>query len=154
MRCKSSTAGYTMRSIQGTAGTVDTTAKTFVLTQTSGTQKAQWTDQTAWGTGVTASTLSTVTNTVVVEGYLDTSSVLIARSIRLLGTADVDRYSPDTGPIYCASTTTTGSTNTVSVTASTSASTSTTATTSVRAPCGRANEGWDSYDATHRPGKK
>lgn len=146
LRCQSSASGYTMCAQQGTAGTVDTAAKTFVLTKTSGTQKVQWSDQTAWGTGVTANTLATVTSTVVVEGYLDTSNVLVARSVRLLGTSDVDRYSPDTGPIYCASTTGTGVTS--------STSTTTTGISSITMPCGKANEGWDNYDATHRPGKR
>lgn len=149
MRCKSSTTGYTMRGVQGTAGTVDTTAKTFVLTQTTGTQKVLWTDQTAWGTGVTAGTLSTVTSTLVVEGYVDTSTLLVARSIRVLGTADVDRYAPGRSPMIC--TTSTATSSTTSVTATSVAGTS---TTSLPPYCSNTNEGWDNYDTHFRPGKR
>ena len=134
MRCQGSVSAYTMRALQGTAGSVDTTAKTFVLTQSTGTQKVQWSDQTAWGTGVTASTLGGITSTLVVEGYLDTANVLLARSIRILGTADVDRYSPEAGQIYCIDPVPAG--------------------TPINPGCKRANEGWDAYDANYRSGKK
>jgi hypothetical protein len=87
-----STAGtYTMHDLSGTAGTVDSSAKTFVLTLAStSTQAVLWSDLTAWGTGVTSSTLSGLS--VVVEGYLNSANVLVARSIRLKGTEDVDQY--------------------------------------------------------------
>ena len=93
MSClSSSVAGtYTMHDLSGTAGSVDTTAKTFVLTlANASTQAVLWTDLTAWGSGVTSSTLSGAS--VVVEGYLNSASVLVARSIRIQGTEDVDRY--------------------------------------------------------------
>ncbi len=95
MACQTATS-YTMRDLSGTAGTVDTTAKTFVLTQTSATtQNVLWTDQTAWGTGVTSATLSGLS--LVVEGYLNSASVLVARSIRLQGTDDSDKYGNGNG---------------------------------------------------------
>jgi Domain of unknown function (DUF5666) len=96
MACASTASTYTMRDLSGTAGTVDTTAKTFVLTQASATtQNVLWTDQTAWGTGVTSSTLSAAS--VVVEGYVNSASVLVARSIRLQGTDDSDKYGNGNG---------------------------------------------------------
>jgi Domain of unknown function (DUF5666) len=126
MSCRSpsaTSATQVMRDLQGTAGTVDATAKTFVVTRADATtQKALWTDQTAWGTGVTSANLSTTK--VVVEGYLNTSSVLVARSIRIQGTADVDKY--------------------ITPTPSTSAGTTTTTTT----------PGWDDYNNKFRPGRK
>ena len=94
LACTSATT-YTMRSTSGTAGTVDSTAKTFVLTTASATtQKVQWSDQTVFA-GVTATTLDGVA--VVVDGYLDTSGTLIARKIRnpavSSGRQDSDAYS-------------------------------------------------------------
>ncbi|MEY2952332.1 MAG: putative exported protein [Pseudomonadota bacterium] len=100
---------YTMRTLSGTAGTVDSTARTFVLTITATstrpagtattvtvplvtTQKVLWSEQTAWGIGVSANSLNSAK--VVAEGYLDSGNSLVARSIRLQGTEDVDRYSP------------------------------------------------------------
>lgn len=90
-----SASTYTMRSTSGTAGTVDSTAKTFVLTTASATtQKIQWSDQTVFA-GVTATTLDGTT--VVVDGYLDASNTLIARKIRnpavTSGRQDSDAYS-------------------------------------------------------------
>jgi hypothetical protein len=94
MACQTSTrtAGtYTMHDLSGTAATVDTSAKTFVLTLTNAsTQAVLWSDLTAWGTGTSSSTLGGLS--VVVEGYLNTANVLVARSIRLQGTADVDKF--------------------------------------------------------------
>lgn len=84
---------YTMRSVSGTAGTVDATAKTFVLTVGTTTQKVQWNDQT-WFAGVTATTLDGVA--LVVEGYLDSTGTLIARKVRnpavAGGRQDADDY--------------------------------------------------------------
>jgi hypothetical protein len=96
LSCTSATT-YTMRSLSGTAGTVDSTAKTFVLTTASATtQKVQWSEQTVFA-GVTAATLDTVA--VVVEGYLDASGTLVARKIRnpsvSSGRQDSDAYSTD-----------------------------------------------------------
>lgn len=99
LSCTSATT-YTMRSLSGTAGTVDTTARTFVLTTASATtQKVQWSDQTVFA-GVTAATLDTVA--VLVDGYLDASGTLVARKIRnplvVSGRQDSDAYSgTDTG---------------------------------------------------------
>lgn len=51
---------YTMRSLGGTAGTVDSTARTFVLTTASASaRKVQWSDQTVFA-GVTATSLDAV----------------------------------------------------------------------------------------------
>lgn len=98
LACPASTA-YTMRSLSGTAGTVDTTAKTFVLTTSTGTQKVQWSDQTYFA-GVTSTTLDGVA--VVVEGYLDSTGTLVARKVRnpavAAGAQDADAYGrPDSG---------------------------------------------------------
>lgn len=92
LACPASSA-YTIRSVSGTAGTVDTTAKTFVLTTSSSTQKVQWSDQTYFA-GVTTATLDGVA--VVVEGYLDTNGTLVARKVRnpavAAGAQDADDY--------------------------------------------------------------
>lgn len=90
-----SASTYTMRSTSGTAGTVDSTAKTFILTTAGATtQKVQWSDQTVFA-GVIATTLDGVA--VVVDGYLDTSGTLVARKIRnpavTSGRQDSDAYS-------------------------------------------------------------
>lgn len=101
LACPGSTA-YTMRSVSGTAGSVDATTKTFVLaTASSTTQKVQWSDQTVFA-GVTATTLSGVS--LVVEGYLDSTGTLIARKVRnpsvATGRQDADDYAMpgSTGP--------------------------------------------------------
>jgi len=95
MRCVAAST-YTMRDLRGTAGTVDSSAKTFVLTLASSTaQNVLWTDATAWGTGVASATLSGAS--VEVEGYLNSASVLVARSVRLQGTDDADRYGTASG---------------------------------------------------------
>ena len=93
--CTSATT-YTMLSASGTAGTVNTTVRTFVLTTTgtaTTTRTVQWSDQTVFA-GVTAATLDGVT--VAVEGYLDSSGVLVARKIRnpavAAGREDADAY--------------------------------------------------------------
>lgn len=96
--CPASTA-YTMRSVSGTAGTVDATTKTFVLTTASSTtQKVQWSDQTVFA-GVTATTLGGVS--LVVEGYLDSTGTLIARKVRnpsvATGRQDADDYATPGG---------------------------------------------------------
>ncbi|HNI83455.1 MAG TPA: DUF5666 domain-containing protein, partial [Rhodocyclaceae bacterium] len=76
--------------------TVNTTVRTFVLTTTgtaTTTRTVQWSDQTVFA-GVTAATLDGVT--VAVEGYLDSSGVLVARKIRnpavAAGREDADAY--------------------------------------------------------------
>jgi hypothetical protein len=94
LSCISATT-YTMRSLSGTAGTVDTTAKTFILTTASATtRKVQWSDQTVFA-GVTAAALDTAS--VLVEGYLDSAGTLVARVIRnpavVSGRQDSDAYS-------------------------------------------------------------
>ena len=94
LSCTSATI-YTMRSLSGTAGSVDTTAKTFTLTSASATtRKVQWSDQTVFA-GVTAATLDTAA--VLVEGYLDSAGTLVARVIRnpsvVSGRQDSDAYS-------------------------------------------------------------
>jgi hypothetical protein len=95
MRCVAAST-YTMRDLRGTAGTVDSSAKTFVLTlASSSAQNVLWTDATAWGTGVASATLSGAS--VEVEGYLNSASVLVARSVRLQGTDDADRYGTASG---------------------------------------------------------
>lgn len=86
-------AAYTMRSLSGTAGTVDVTARTFVLTTGTGTQKVQWSDQTVFA-GIAATALDGVA--LVVEGYLDATGTLIARKVRnpaaATGKQDADDY--------------------------------------------------------------
>ncbi len=93
LSCPASTS-YTIRSLSGTAGSVDSTALSFVLTTSTGTQTVSWSDQTVFA-GVTAATLSGAS--VVVQGYLNSASVLVARSIRnpsvSTGRSDADAYS-------------------------------------------------------------
>lgn len=85
---------YTMRALSGTASDVDSTSKSFTLTTVANVaQKVQWKDQTYFA-GVTATTLSGVS--LVVDGYLDASSTLIACTIRnpnvASGQHDADDY--------------------------------------------------------------
>lgn len=96
LSCPAASA-YTMRSVSGTAGTVDATAKTFVLTTASaGAQKVQWSDQTVFA-GVTATTLDGLA--LVVEGYLDSTGTLIARQVRNPSVAAGHRDADDYGRI-------------------------------------------------------
>ena len=100
-------SSFAMRDLRGSVSAVDAVAGTFTLSGnlsavtrlspfTFGpgiplfTQSVRWTDQTAWGAGVSASTMA-VGGSVVVSGYLE-AGVLVARSIRLNGTDDVDKY--------------------------------------------------------------
>lgn len=81
---------FAMRELKGTASAVDATAKTFKLSSgTAASATIQWTDTTAF-TGVTAATLANAA--VKVEGYRNASGVLVAREVRLAGTADQDAY--------------------------------------------------------------
>ena len=86
-------AAYTMRSLSGTAGTVDVTARTFVLTTGTGTQKVQWSDQTVFAC-IGATALDGVA--LVLDGYLDATGTLIARKVRnpaaANGKQDADDY--------------------------------------------------------------
>jgi hypothetical protein len=85
-----------MGELQGAPSAVDTTALSFTLTTAAGTkQKVSWSAQTAF-VGLTAATLASAT-TVKVDGYLDTTGVFIARSIRVPGTSDSDSFDPTAG---------------------------------------------------------
>jgi Domain of unknown function (DUF5666) len=96
--CRSANAvtpAVTIRELRGVPSVVDATAKTFTLTTTRlssvTTQSVSWTDQTVWGSTLTAATLASQT-AVAVEGYLDSAGVLIARELRVPGTRDADAY--------------------------------------------------------------
>ena len=86
-----------IRELTGTAGTVDLTAKTFVLTPqiTIAVVPAPvvppvvWNDKTVF-TGVGADTLDG--KLVKVEGYIDSAGKLVAREIRLPETRDSDAF--------------------------------------------------------------
>lgn len=79
MNCPSAPPPMLIRGISGTAGSVDATARTFVLTSGDKTQTVQWSDQTVFA-GVSADTLAGAT--LAVQGYLDANGKLVARMIR------------------------------------------------------------------------
>jgi hypothetical protein len=79
LTCRSASS-TDIRPVDGVISSVDSTAKTFVLTPTNGTaQTVQWNDNTTFA-GVTAATLSTTTQKVRVEGYLN-GTTLVARVV-------------------------------------------------------------------------
>ena len=80
MKCRSASS-TDIRPVDGVISSVDSTAKTFVLTPTRGTaQTVQWTDNTTFVGGITAATLSPTTQKVRVEGYLN-GTTLVARVV-------------------------------------------------------------------------
>lgn len=104
---QSAPGAFVMRDMRGSVSALDATAQTLQVTGNLSavsrlspfvfgptvpqyTQTMRWTDQTAWGAGVSAATLA-LGGSVVVSGYME-SGVLVARSIRLNGTDDVDKY--------------------------------------------------------------
>ena len=95
LNCPLDKGAYAMREVRGTAGSVHVGSMTFVLTSSSEHSTAtssvtvQWSERTVF-TGVSSATLDG--SSVKVEGYLNSSNVLVARSIRVPGTADQDRY--------------------------------------------------------------
>lgn len=99
----SSTGNLLIRSATGAVSNVNTTDSTFTLTSTSSsgstsTSSVRWTSQTAFTGGLTTATLSATTTTNVnvrVRGYLDSSGVLVARQIHVVGTDDEDKWHKD-----------------------------------------------------------
>ena len=111
LSCPLAKVAYAMREVKGTAGTVNVGSMTFVLTSSSehGTATnsvtVQWSEQTVFN-GVSSATLNG--SSVKVEGYLNSSGVLMARSIRAPGTADQDRYDRPEGTVPAGGTPTLG----------------------------------------------
>ncbi len=96
VNCLPTLPTFAMRELLGTVSLVNQTAKTLTLTGAGSmtqTQLVLWSDQTVF-TGLTATDLTTTTNALRVEGYLNSSNVLVAREIRLDGQADQDRFTP------------------------------------------------------------
>ena len=92
LRCNSSsTAGsFVQRQLRGTATNVVSASSAFTLALSNNTTQAvKWNDQTTFQ-GVTISTLAGTQ--IQVEGYLDASSVLVAREIRVPGQREADRF--------------------------------------------------------------
>lgn len=80
MKCRSASS-TDIRPVDGVISSVDSTAKTLVLTTNRGTaQTVQWTDNTTFVGGITAATLSPTTQKVRVEGYLN-GTTLVARVV-------------------------------------------------------------------------
>lgn len=111
LSCPLAKVAYAMREVKGTAGSVNVGSMTFVLTSSSEHSTAtssvtvQWSEQTVF-TGVSSATLNG--SSVKVEGYLNSSGVLVARSIRVPGTADQDRYDRPMSTVPAGSTPTLG----------------------------------------------
>lgn len=87
---------FAIRQYQGTASAVVTADKTLTLLQAGRpSQPVRWSAQTAFN-GLSAATLNGAS--VVIEGYLDASGLLMAREIRSPGQRDADRFDPRNGP--------------------------------------------------------
>ena len=77
--CPSLAPPLTMRSMNGTAGAVNAGTRTFMLANGNNAQQVQWNDMTVIA-GTMAANMGGAG--VVVDGYLDASGTLIARTIR------------------------------------------------------------------------